>query len=220
MLMRCRRLALKNPTSPSSPLLRLPPELRNRVYQYVFTTPDDTLAVGLAQCLCSGKWVRPSSTFALSETCKQIHNECSALPYTINTNLIIFAHDTALVPQMAAKVLRMSVLLQPRKVTFALGTFIVERDAIAPLQALKSIHESHIDLRVSFTVRRSTYEYRYCISLADPDTALEDIGDSARFAMMLSAQCQAPARYHQTYQTGDGRSRVREAGPTQWFRSS
>lgn len=181
MLMRCRPLAVDHPTSPTFPFLRLPPELRNRVYQYFFKTPDDTLKVGLVRCLRSGEWVRPSSTFAISETCKQIHDECSALPYTLNTNLMIFAHDTDRVPQMAAKVLTMSTLLQPRKVTFALGTFRLRKDVIIPLRALKSIHKSLVELHVSFTICRSIHEHRYCISLADPDTALSDIESSGRY---------------------------------------
>ncbi|KAH7086759.1 hypothetical protein FB567DRAFT_602292 [Paraphoma chrysanthemicola] len=85
----------------SSPLLRLPPELRNKIYTYVLTSRYGIHTWCYAQ-LHGGISVSMSGSvddlrtqpdyFAVLRTCRQIHSEARLLPLTLNT-LVFENHE-------------------------------------------------------------------------------------------------------------------------------
>lgn len=71
----------------NSPLNRLAAELRNQIYELVLTAP------GPISCRFQGKdqaWVcdlkyKYGNLLAITQTCKEIHNECHEMVYALNT---------------------------------------------------------------------------------------------------------------------------------------
>lgn len=79
------------PTStPLSPLLRLPGELRNKIYEYVFSDqticPSEDWLCGTIKLSCkstTATWFEDTFEVftALTKTCRQIHEETRLLPF-------------------------------------------------------------------------------------------------------------------------------------------
>ena len=66
---------------PASPLLRLPGELRNQIYEYVFSSEEFLFideANGTLKLECRNGWYKHA---ALSRTCRQIHEETRLLSF-------------------------------------------------------------------------------------------------------------------------------------------
>jgi hypothetical protein len=74
----------------SSPLLRLPPELRNQIYEYVlggeiYYLLDSSGRMILIKNRYNGARRPQKHCFALLETCRQLHAETASLPSSLNT---------------------------------------------------------------------------------------------------------------------------------------
>ena len=78
----------------ASRLLRLPGEIRNRIYYYVFTNQDVLLikdSHGTIKLECINGWYKYT---ALTRTCRQIHKETRLLPSKYcNYLLIAYSRD-------------------------------------------------------------------------------------------------------------------------------
>ncbi|KAK4954299.1 hypothetical protein LTR10_007729 [Elasticomyces elasticus] len=74
----------------NSPLSKIPPELRNQIYELVFTYPDSIKCLvegsrsGGSGTICKA-YFRVRYPLAMTETCKAIHNESSQLVFSCNT---------------------------------------------------------------------------------------------------------------------------------------
>ncbi|KAI4613401.1 uncharacterized protein J4E87_009868 [Alternaria ethzedia] len=80
----------------SSPLLRLPAELRNMIFAYVYTGMiykfDDfesfeTKPSDQYRRMASGRWLEQQTSDKLPLTCRQMHAETALLPYSLSTFL-------------------------------------------------------------------------------------------------------------------------------------
>ena len=75
----------------SSPFLRLPPELRNKIYEYaigghvikLFESTKKPHYNMLSQA--DGHYTALANPAVLSKTCRQLHRETALLPYSLNT---------------------------------------------------------------------------------------------------------------------------------------
>jgi len=88
------RLNLSSP-QPESPLLRLPAELRNEIYHYVLgglsirakrsASPREFgIDIRDVDSRSSAAWQTPGHLLALTETCRQVYDETSLFPYSLN----------------------------------------------------------------------------------------------------------------------------------------
>lgn len=176
---------------PTSTFLQLAPELRNHICKYVLTTPDSTIEVGRKYCNDSKTWVRASQALAFTETCKQIHDEYSALPYQLNANLKIFVDKLERLRQLAASVLARKDDCNLQNVTFVFGEFGRHTAdgklnagglALSRLQPLRDVQKSSLALHISFTLlveepqrRVEPLRMEVPIKLCDPQSVIESI---------------------------------------------
>ncbi|KAH7086760.1 hypothetical protein FB567DRAFT_549209 [Paraphoma chrysanthemicola] len=101
----------------SSPLLRLPAELRNKIYAYVLTGPNEVYSFDYAS---NRHWlgnVPPKTTHpvALIRCCRQVDAEAKLLPFELNlfrfSDLVIFSATTVglFLPVQRAAITRISI---------------------------------------------------------------------------------------------------------------
>ncbi|KAL1608534.1 hypothetical protein SLS60_003476 [Paraconiothyrium brasiliense] len=90
-LLSSRKAASPSATSPDSPLLVLPPELRNRVYEYALTSDDVldmTKVKGIKIYHSTIKSANPRVHFnSLALVCKQLHSETKGMEFRLNNTI-------------------------------------------------------------------------------------------------------------------------------------
>ncbi|KAF2874968.1 hypothetical protein BDV95DRAFT_564032 [Massariosphaeria phaeospora] len=71
-----------------SPLLRLPAEIRNQIFELAFTSPSPSSTIHILYQTCTGT-ARDDLAIQLPFTCRQLYAETANMVYSLNTFLFV-----------------------------------------------------------------------------------------------------------------------------------